>query len=141
VDLETTDDFYQTSGASMIGDWPVTGDRTDTKTYSNIGDNIFEIERDFPESHSPVRKVNQLVVGLGEKEGVKTHIVAPPLICKFSRPQWIFKGENPSNSRAELRSRTRNRIFTLGFGQVHMMVQLALKNKQSVMIGIGSGVT
>jgi hypothetical protein len=68
----------------MIGDWPVTGDRIDKKTYSDVGDDIFEIERDFPESHSPVRKVNQLVVEVGEKEGVKTHIVVPPLICKFS---------------------------------------------------------
>jgi hypothetical protein len=30
--------------------------------------------------------------------------------------------------------------FTLGVGQVHMMVQLALKNRQSVMIGAGAGV-
>jgi hypothetical protein len=29
--------------------------------------------------------------------------------------------------------------FTLGFGQVHMMVQAALKRHQAVMIGAGSG--
>jgi hypothetical protein len=82
--------MIKTSGASMIGDWPVTGDRVDAKTYSDVGDDIFEIERDFPEDHSPVRKVNQVVVGLGEKEGVKTYIVAPPLICKFSSFQLMF---------------------------------------------------
>ncbi len=85
---ETAVDSCQTSGASMIGDWPVTGDRTDTKTYSDVGDNIFEIERNFPDSHSPVRRVNQLVVEMGEKEGVKTHIVAPPLICKLRNLRW-----------------------------------------------------
>jgi hypothetical protein len=31
--------------------------------------------------------------------------------------------------------------FTLGFGQLHMMVQVALKKKQAVMIGEGSGVS
>lgn len=76
--------MIKTSGASMIGDWPLTGDRIDTKTYSDVDDNIFEIEKNFPESHSPVRKVDQIVVDLGEKEGVKTHVVIPPLICKFS---------------------------------------------------------
>jgi hypothetical protein len=30
--------------------------------------------------------------------------------------------------------------FTLGVGQVHMMTQLSLKKKESVMIGEGSGV-
>jgi hypothetical protein len=75
--------MIKTSGASMLGDWPVTGERIDTKTYSDVDDDIFEIEINFPGSHSPVRKVNQFVVALGEEEGVRTHIIAPPLICQF----------------------------------------------------------
>jgi hypothetical protein len=65
-----------------LGDWPISGERIDTHVYSDVDENIYEIERDFPDSHSPVRKVNQLVVELGETEGVKTYIVPPPLICK-----------------------------------------------------------
>lgn len=57
------------------------------------------------------------VVTEGEKAGVKTYIVPPPLI--FGRGTGSF---------------------TLGVGQVHMMTQLALKKKQSVMLGTGSGV-
>jgi len=64
-----------------LGDWPISGERVDTHVHSDVDENIYEIERDFPDSHSPVRKVNQLVVGLGETEGVKTYIVPPPLIC------------------------------------------------------------
>ena len=68
----------------MLGDWPVTGDRIDTGIYSDIDENIFEVEKNFPESHSPVRKVNQLVIELGEKEGVNTYIIPPPLICMLT---------------------------------------------------------
>ncbi|KAI9644016.1 hypothetical protein NHQ30_007368 [Ciborinia camelliae] len=57
------------SGASMLGDWPISGERIDTKIYSDVTDDIYSIERDFPEQYSPVRKVNQLVVGLGEERG------------------------------------------------------------------------
>jgi hypothetical protein len=64
-----------------LGDWPISGERIDTHVHSDVDENIYEIERDFPDSHSLVRKVNQLVVGLGETEGVKTYIVPPPLIC------------------------------------------------------------
>jgi hypothetical protein len=102
----------------MLGDWPISGDRIDTKVYSDINDDIFNIEKDFPDSFSPVRRVNQLVVELGRAEGVKTFIVAPPLIF------------GPGTG-----------SFTLGFGQIHMVVQMALKNQTtSVMVGAGSGV-
>lgn len=67
----------------MVGDWPITKDPVATKVYSDKNENVFEIERDWPESFSPVRKVNRLVVEVGEKEGVKTYIVPPPLICEF----------------------------------------------------------
>ena len=67
----------------MLGDWPITGDRIDTAIYSDVEEDIFEIEKNFPDQHSPVRKVDQLVVELGDKEGVKTHIVPAPLICQF----------------------------------------------------------
>lgn len=72
----------QVSGASMLGDWPVTGDRIDNKTYSDVDDDIYEIEKRFPEDLSPVRKVDQVVVDVGEELGVKTYVVPPPLICK-----------------------------------------------------------
>lgn len=101
----------------MLGDWPITGDRIDTRVYSDITDDIYEIERTFPDDLSPVRKVNQLVVELAEKEEVKAYIIPPPLIF------------GPGTG-----------SFTLGFGQVHMVTQLALAKKQSVMIGAGSGV-
>lgn len=68
----------------MIGDWPVTKERVDTRIYSDL-DDIFEIERDFPEDYSAVRKVNQLVIKLGEQEGVHTFLIPPPLICRSSR--------------------------------------------------------
>jgi hypothetical protein len=67
----------------MIGDWPVSGSRVDTKTYSDTED-IFEIEREFEnkeEGWSPVRTINQFVIAEGERLGVKTYIVVPPLIC------------------------------------------------------------
>jgi len=66
----------------MLGDWPISGDRIDTKIYSDVDDDIFEIQNAFPDDLSPVRKVNLAVVEMGEKEGVKTYIVPPPLICK-----------------------------------------------------------
>jgi hypothetical protein len=68
----------------MIGDWPVTGTRVDEKTYSDISDNVFELEKMFEREEagwSPVRSVNQFVVESGERLGVRTYIVAPPLIC------------------------------------------------------------
>jgi len=68
----------------MLGDRNVTGDRVDTKVYSDVEDDIYTTERDFPEIHNPVRKVNQLVVELGEALGVKTYIVPAPIVCKFS---------------------------------------------------------
>jgi hypothetical protein len=74
----------QTSGASTIGDWPVSRSRVDSKTYSDIDDNVFEIEKTFEKDEpgwSPVRSVNQFVVETGEQLGVKTYIVVPPLIC------------------------------------------------------------
>jgi hypothetical protein len=69
-----------------LGDWPISGERIDTHVHSDVDENIYEIERDFPDSHSPVRKVNQLVVELGETEGVKTYIVPAPLICTLDGP-------------------------------------------------------
>lgn len=69
----------------MIGDWPVSGSRVDSKIYSDTED-IFEIEKEFEkkeEGWSPVRSVNQFVIAEGEKLGVKTYIVVPPLICTF----------------------------------------------------------
>jgi len=109
--------YIHISGTSNLGDWPVTGERIDTKIYSDVDDDIFDIETNFPDSHSPVRKVDLAVVTEGEKEGVKTYIVPPPLI--FGRGTGSF---------------------TLGVGQVHMMTQLGLKKKQSVMLGTGSGI-
>ncbi len=101
----------------MLGDWPVSGDRIDTKIYSDVDDDIFDIEKNFPESFSPVRIADLAVVEEGEEQGVKTYVIPAPLI--FGRGTGSF---------------------TLGVGQVHMMTQLCLKKKQSVMLGRGSGV-
>lgn len=67
----------------MIGDWPITKDRVDAKIYSDKHDDLYELEKNWRDAFSPVRKVNQLVVEVGEKEGVQTYIVSPPLICEF----------------------------------------------------------
>ncbi|KAH7364128.1 NAD dependent epimerase/dehydratase family protein [Rhexocercosporidium sp. MPI-PUGE-AT-0058] len=109
--------YIHISGASILGDWPVSGERIDTKIYSDTDDDIYDIEKNFPDAHSPVREVDLVVVETGEKEGVKTYIVPPPLI--FGRGTGSF---------------------TLGVGQVHMMTQLSLKKKRSVMLGSGSGI-
>lgn len=101
----------------MLGDWPISGDRIDTKIYSDIDDNIFEVEQAIPDNFSPVRTVDQIVVELGEKEGVKTYIIPPPLIY------------GPGTG-----------FFTLGFGQVHMVAQMSIKRKRAVTVGPGSGV-
>lgn len=69
----------------MLGDWPETGERIDTNFHSDVDEDIYELEKNFPEDYSPVRKVNQLVVHTGEKELVKTYIVPPPLICTSPR--------------------------------------------------------
>lgn len=66
----------------MVGDWPETGERTDISIHSDIDQDIYAVEKHHPESHSPVRVVNQLVVNLGEDKGVKTYIVPAPLICE-----------------------------------------------------------
>ena len=50
--------YSKISGTSNLGDWPVTGERIDTKIYSDVDDDIFGIETNFPDSHSPVRKVD-----------------------------------------------------------------------------------
>jgi hypothetical protein len=88
--------------------------------HSDVGENIYEVEKGLEEDDdfSPVRKVDLLVVNFGEEQGVKTYIVPPPLIF------------GPGTG-----------FFTLGVGQVHMMTQLALKNKQAVMLGSGRGVS
>jgi hypothetical protein len=72
----------------MIGDWPVSGSRVDSSIYSDMED-IFEIEKEFEgreEGWSPVRSVNQFVVKEGERLGVRTYIVVPPLICTSPSP-------------------------------------------------------
>jgi hypothetical protein len=65
----------------MIGDWPESGERVDDRIYNDQLDDIYAIEKEFPDNYSPVRVVDQLVVDLGEKSGVKTYIVPAPLIC------------------------------------------------------------
>ena len=66
----------------MISDWPETGERVDISIHSDIDEDIYVTERDHAESYSPVRAVDQLVVNLGDKCGVRTYIVPAPLICK-----------------------------------------------------------
>ena len=67
----------------MIGDWPETGERIDRTVHSDVDEDIYTVEREFPEKHSPVRAVDQLVVDLAEKKGVKTYIIPAPLICVY----------------------------------------------------------
>jgi len=67
----------------MLGDWPESGGRVDTSFHSDVDEDIFTTEKDFPENFSSVRKLNQIVVALGEEKKVKTYIVVPPLICMW----------------------------------------------------------
>jgi len=99
--------YIHTSGASMVGDWPETGGRVDTTIHSDL-DDIYSLEKNFPESFSPVREVDLFVVEFGESKEVNTYIIPPPLI--FGRGTGLF---------------------TEGVGQVHMMTQLALKKEAS----------
>ncbi|TVY59233.1 hypothetical protein LCER1_G000238 [Lachnellula cervina] len=110
-----TTHYIHTSGASNVGDWPLTGDRIDTSVHSD--EDMYEFEKTHPETLSPVRNVDLRVVELGEQHGVQTYIIVPPLIF------------GPGTG-----------WFTLGVGQVHQMMQLALKKKQAVMLGSGSGI-
>lgn len=80
----------QTSGASMLGDWPESGGRVDTTFHSDLHEDIYKLEKNFPDEYSPVRKVNQLVVHTGEELGVQTYIVPPPLIC-MCLTRTVFK--------------------------------------------------
>ncbi|TVY85799.1 hypothetical protein LAWI1_G007313, partial [Lachnellula willkommii] len=109
--------YIHTSGASNVGDWPLTGDRIDTSVHSDVDEDIYEFEKTHPETLSPVRNIDLRVVELGEQHGVQTYIIVPPLIY------------GPGTG-----------LFTLGSGQVHQMMKLALKNKQAVMLGSGSGI-
>jgi hypothetical protein len=92
----------------------------DTTIHSDVDEDIYGVEKGLEEDDgfSPVRKVDLLVVEFGEEVGVKTYIVPPPLIF------------GPGTG-----------FFTLGVGQVHMMTQLALNNKQAVVLGAGRGVS
>jgi hypothetical protein len=93
----------------MIGDWPVTGTRVDEKAYSDVSDDVFELEKMLEREEagwSPVRSVNHFVVESGERLGVRTYIVAPPLICE-SLPSFLYiefplgKGNNARSSRGK----------------------------------------
>jgi len=73
----------------MLNDWPVTGERIDELFHSDMNEDIYSLEKGHKETYSAVRKVNQVVVESGEIEGVRTYIVAPPLICEsLSRPRY-----------------------------------------------------
>jgi hypothetical protein len=52
-----------------------------------MNEDIYTLEKNFPESLSPVRDVDLFVVDLGESKDVNTYIVAPPLICKYKHSQ------------------------------------------------------
>jgi hypothetical protein len=117
----------------MIGDWPESGERVDTSVHSDVDEDIYATERDFPESHSPVRAVDQVVVNTGEKKGVRTYIIPGPLICEY-------KSRDAGQSRLQIAVGRGTGLFTEGIRQLHMMVKLALKKKQAVQIGSGSGV-
>jgi hypothetical protein len=71
----------------MLGDWPESGERIDTSFHSDLHEDIYDLEKSFPEDYSPVRKVNQIVVQTGEQLGVRTYIVPPPLICELTTRQ------------------------------------------------------
>src|SRR4051812_17429167 len=114
----------QTSGASNVGDWPESGGRVDTSVHSDVTEDIFRLEKEFPEDRSPTRTLNQFVIATGEKEGVKTFIVVPPLICKY---HLILMGIQLTTSVGRGTG-----LFTEGVGQVHQLIKLALKKSQAV---------
>jgi len=76
----------------MLNDWPVTGERIDESFHSDVDEDIHALQKYHPETYSPVREVNQVVVEAGEMEGVRTYMVAPPLICEstFKRKMRDF---------------------------------------------------
>lgn len=121
----------------MLGDWPVSGERVDTAIYSDVSDNIFDIEKHFPETHSPVRKVNQLVVALGEELHVKTYLVPAPLICES---QLFFSSHFRHAVLTTLPVGPPPGILTNNYDtQVKTMIHQALQTRKAVVLGDGSG--
>jgi hypothetical protein len=124
----------------MLGDWPVSGERIDTAIYSDISDDIYAIEKNFPETHSPVRKVNQLVVALGEELRVKTYLVPAPLICE-SQFASTRSFHLISPMLKTLQVGPPPGILTTSYDtQVKTMIQQALELRKAIILGSGEGI-
>ncbi|CAG7947057.1 unnamed protein product [Penicillium nalgiovense] len=71
--------LIHTSGTSILGDHPYTGMPQDQKIWSDEKDNIFEMEKNYPERYGQ-RVTDVTVAETGLSLGVKTYIVVPPTI-------------------------------------------------------------
>ncbi|OQE84736.1 hypothetical protein PENNAL_c0026G03492 [Penicillium nalgiovense] len=71
--------LIHTSGTSILGDHPYTGMPQDQEIWSDEKDNIFEMEKNYPERYGQ-RVTDVTVVETGLSLGVKTYIVVPPTI-------------------------------------------------------------
>ncbi|KAJ5490804.1 hypothetical protein N7539_002371 [Penicillium diatomitis] len=88
-----------TSGTSILGDHPYTGNPNPQKIWSDINDDIFHMEMYHPERYGQ-RVTDIAVVETGQALGVKTYIVVPPTIYgKGSGPFATLSQQVPNLAR------------------------------------------
>lgn len=108
--------MIHTSGTSILGDHPYTGTDQSAKIWSDEKDDLFAMEKEYPERYGQ-RVTDVAVVETGKSLGVKTYIVVPPTI--------YGKGSGP--------------IATLS-QQVPNLARLARKRGSAVVIETGKGI-
>jgi len=84
--------FIHTSGASSLGDQPITGnyaEKLGPRVFNDLKDDIYAYEKMRNEAQQyNQREVDIAVVDKGEEYGVKTFIIKPPLIYGLGSGQF-----------------------------------------------------
>ncbi|KAM0251652.1 hypothetical protein ACHAQJ_008112 [Trichoderma viride] len=110
------DVFYiHTSGTSNFGDHPITQPELRNLKVRTDKDDNYQWEKDNAEAYS-ARKVNVTITDAGERLGVKTVIINPPLI--------YGPGTGPGNQKSI---------------QIPALIDISLHEKQAVVLGKGEG--
>ncbi|KHN98994.1 NAD dependent epimerase/dehydratase family protein [Metarhizium album ARSEF 1941] len=107
--------YIHTSGTSILSDRPVSGKEVDLSVYSDKDTDIYKYET--ARVHYSQRATDIAVVEAGEQLGVPTYIVVPPTI--------YGEGSGPFSTISQ---------------QVPNLVREAMRRKQAVVIGAGSGI-
>ncbi|KAG2412867.1 hypothetical protein HFD88_010424 [Aspergillus terreus] len=91
--------MIHTSGTSILGDHPYTGTPQADKIWSDMTDEVFQMEKAHPERYGQ-RVTDVTVVETGQKLDVKTYIVVPPTIYgKGSGPFATLSQQVPNLAR------------------------------------------